>query len=212
MKASLLILLAVFLTSCTTSPRTTCRSSEPQFDQNIRMVEVGGFKLQMTARAAQAVIKAKSYRENSRNLETLEDLALNPGIQYAIVDVFEFSYGESLDDRLLRETGTFSLHFCKGRVEGITYGLVNLTKEKLKKIRERNEETFHFVIERETNHLDAPVNGTAISWKYSAPNLAFLRINYVERKPRFAAPQLGDSAVGSCEYSIAVFANPNLIR
>jgi len=173
MKPRHLILFAVFMGSCATNPQRTYQGIEPGFDQNISTVEVGGFKLQMTPRAALAVIKTKGYRESSGNRETLEDLALNPRIQYAILDVVEFSYGESLDDRLLRETGTFSLTFTKGRVNGITYKLINITKEKLKNIRERNEETFHFVTERETIHLDAPEwNGDLMEILFSKPRVS----------------------------------------
>src|SRR5438132_1671880 len=103
----------------------------------------------------------------------------------ATVEVFQFSHGKSLDDQLLRVTGTFRLDFSKGKVEALTYDLVNLTKEKLKEIHEQNEETFYFVKERETKHLDVPRNGTVISWEYTPNKLAFLRINYIEREPRF---------------------------
>jgi hypothetical protein len=200
------ILLAIVMGSCSSDPRTNQQRIEPELDLNLRSICVGGFALQMTPRAALAVIQAKHYRESYGNLVTIEDLALNPRSDFAIADVFEFSNGETLDDRLLRETGTFSLEFERGRVLGITYDLKNLTKDKLKEIRERNEETFHFVTDRETN-------GPTISWKYSPNKLAYLRINYMDHEPLFAVPQVGDAGVGQCDYSITMRdANPYIVR
>ena len=213
MKCSHSILLAVLLSSCVTGSHTTQQRIEPQFDLHISTVNIGGFKLQMTPRAVLAVIKANGYRESSGNRVTVEDLIANPRMPYTVVEVFEFSHGESLDDRLLRETGIFNLMFQNGRVEEITYNFFNLTKEKLEQIRKQNAVTFDFVIERETKDLDVPRKGTAISWLYKPNKLAFLRINYFVREPRFAQPRLEDPGVGSCDYSITVFdANPNLPR
>lgn len=208
-----LILVVGLLSSCAAPSRMTQQSIEPSFDLNISMVNVGGFKLQMTPRAAMAVIKANGYRESSGNRVTLEDLISNPTSRDTQIEIFEFSYGESLDDRLLKETGVFNLEFSHGRLDEISYSLVNLTKEKLKEIRDRNEEQFHFVTERETSVLNGPRGGTVISWIYTPIKLAFLRINYIEREPRFAIPQIGKPGVGSCDYSITVEdLNPNLAR
>ena len=213
MKFCCLITLAIVLSSCSTNPEVRRGHIQPMYDLNIGMTDIGGFRLQMTPRAALAVIKAMGYRESSRNRVTLDDLVDNSRLRDTTIEVFEFSYGESLDDRLLRETGIFNLMFENGRVYEIAYNLNNLTKEKLKGIREQNEQPFRFITNRGTNILNNSRGGVATSWLYEPNKLAFLRINYVERDPRFAESRIGNPGVGSCDYSITVFdGNPNLIR
>ena len=213
MKFIHLMAMTFVLSSCTTNPEVRQAHLEPKYDLNISVTDIGGFRLQMTPRAALAVIKAKGYRESSRNRVTLDDLVENPKMPDTTIEVFEFSYGESLDDRLLRETGIFELMFEHGRVYEISYSLNNLTKEKLKGIRDQNEYPYRFITNRETKNLNNQLGGVATSWIYEPNRLAFLRVNYIEREPRFAQPRLGEPGVGSCEYSITVSdENPNLIR
>lgn len=208
-----LIPIAWLLASCAPTIKTRSQRIQPQLDPHLYAVHVSEFGLQMTPRAALAVTKAKGYRESSKNRVTLEDLILDPWIHDVAIEVFEFDHGDSLDDRLLKEIGVFKLWFDHGRVYEINYDLTNIHKEKLKAIRQQNEEPFRFATMRETKILEGPRSGSVTSWKYTPNTLAFLRINYIEREPRMRIPQLGEPGIGSCSYSITVFdGNYNIAR